>query len=179
MTTLYSLSPNNCSLFNQKVCIQCLCMCMCWRVQGLKNKRWTDWSRVETFRFHWLQDQLYGQRALVLLSGHREVQTSNGARWRFIDFGHPLDLAALCSQQQQREDLQRGQYECEMLLCLGAICCDIISILLFFLSTKQLNTNVSFEDLLTLLQTIYADEKSQFSLAGAKPRATSIKQQQH
>lgn len=49
----------------------------------------------------------------------------------------------------------------------------------FFLSTKQLNTNVSFEDLLTLLQTIYADEKSQFSLAGAKPKATSIKQQQH
>ena len=54
----------------------------------------------------------------------------------------------------------------------------VISFPFFFLSTKQLNTNISSEDFLTLLQTIYADEKSQFSLAGAKPRATGMKEQQ-
>lgn len=84
------------------------------------------------------------------------------SQWHFVSFSPPQSLATLCSQQKQREDFQRGHDESEGLLCPSAICYDIISIFLSFLSTKQPNTDFSLEGV-TRVQTIQANEKPQFS----------------
>lgn len=69
---------------------------------------------------------------------------------------------SLCSWQKRREDLQRGQYEYKRLLNWELQAWYHLHIFLSLFSTKQLNTSFPFGGALTLVLTIYVNEKSVF-----------------